>query len=189
MLWQSTRSRAQWYSRVQIYFCNTWKKELLLESYDLSRVKRSKWRRFGTSSTSAWWTTIRKSVVWPRFGAKSASCSARIKALITDWATPATWRTWITSDRGWTTVHFLTWTTWTMACSMASICRSSRTWCSPPTCSEVKINVNVDKRHAIFRLWVVQINFSARFYLLTTNITIFCVIIYRICSKNATMKH
>lgn len=39
MPWQSTRSRAQWYSRVQIYFCNTWRKEL--ESYDLSGVKRS----------------------------------------------------------------------------------------------------------------------------------------------------
>lgn len=36
--WQSARSRAQWYSRVQIYFCNTWRKELLLEACDLSGV-------------------------------------------------------------------------------------------------------------------------------------------------------
>lgn len=139
--WQSACSSVQWYSRVQIYFCNIWRKELLLEFYDLTGVKSwSKWHRFGTSAR---WTTTRESVVWPRFGAGSASCSVRIKVWIMDWAIPVTWRIWITSGRGWTTVHFLTWTTWITACSMASIFRSSRTWCSPPTCSEVKINIKI----------------------------------------------
>lgn len=75
---------------------------------------------------------------WPKFDAESANYWARTKAWITDWAIPVTWRTWTTSDRGWTIiVRSLIWTTWITACSMVFICHSSRTWCSPPTCSEV----------------------------------------------------